>query len=809
MTESFRRDLRFAVRGLARSPAFAAAVAVTLAMGIGANTAIFSLLEALLLRPLPYRQPDRLAMVWQTEPGNATRDVAPANFLDWRAQSRSFEGLAAFDWGARNLTGGSEPVRIQVATVSVNFFEVLGVVPAVGRSFAAEAGREAVVSDGLWRRLLGGQPDVLGRRLLLDREAYEVVGVMPPGFAFPQDVEVWLRAPHDVPELKLPASVDIRRLRDARYFRVIGRLAEGIHLPQVQAEMDAIAHRLEKSYPDANAHAGINVMPLKEQLVGRTRPTLLLLQGVAGLVLLIACANVANLLLARAARRRKEMAIRSALGASRRRLIAQLLTESALLAVGGGALGLLIAVWMGPALAAVLPAPLTPAITTGGLSAPVLGFTLSLSLLVALVFGLAPAWEVSRPAAVEALRQGRTSDASPTTGRLRGALVAGEVALALVVATGAALLLKSLWLIVQTNPGFDAERVLSLRLSVASASGAPAAAVRQVYAEVVERLAGVPGVEEAAIAQTLPLAGRGASANLRVEGRSYPAGQAPNVCWKVVTPGYFHTLRIPLRQGRVFTASDGGRAPPVAVVNESLARLLALEGDVIGRRIGTGLDGDGAGVTVVGIVGDTPQESVTLKTQPEMYRPLAQPSRWSGEVVSLVVRTGGDAVAAVPAVRAAVRSVTREATMSDIRPLRDVVARSVGRQRSTASLLALFAALALVLCAVGVYGLLAYLVGERTREFGVRLALGARPADVLGLVLRRGLGLVAVGTAVGLAAALALGRVVSGLLYEISARDPATLAAACAVMAAVGLLASYLPARRATRVDPMAALRCE
>jgi predicted permease len=276
-----------------------------------------------------------------------------------------------------------------------------------------------------------------------------------------------------------------------------------------------------------------------------------------------------------------------------------------------------------------------------------------------------------------------------------------------------------------------------------------------------------------------------------------------------VTPGYFHTLRIPLRQGRVFTASDGGRAPPVAVVNESLARLLALEGDVIGRRIGTGLDGDGAGVTVVGIVGDTPQESVTLKTQPEMYRPLAQPSRWSGEVVSLVVRTGGDAVAAVPAVRAAVRSVTREATMSDIRPLRDVVARSVGRQRSTASLLALFAALALVLCAVGVYGLLAYLVGERTREFGVRLALGARPADVLGLVLRRGLGLVAVGTAVGLAAALALGRVVSGLLYEISARDPATLAAACAVMAAVGLLASYLPARRATRVDPMAALRCE
>ncbi|HEV8254330.1 MAG TPA: ABC transporter permease [Vicinamibacteria bacterium] len=804
MAEGLLRDVRFALRNLGRSPGFAAAVAVTLALGIGANTAIFSLLEALLLRPLPFRQPDRLAMVWQTEPGNPTRPVAPANFLDWRAQSRSFQGLAAFDWRARNLTGGPEPVRLQAATVSANFFEVLGVTPALGRTFSAGEAREAVISDGLWRRLFASAPEVVGRRLLLDREPYEVVGVMPPAFAFPQDVEVWLRAPHDVPELGLPAAVDIRRLRDARYFRVIGRLAEGIRLPQAQAEMDAIARRLEESYPEANAHGGVNVMPLKQHLVGRTRPTLLLLQGVAALVLLIACANVANLLLARAARRRKEMAIRSALGASRGRLVAQLLTESVLLAVAGGAVGLWLAAWMGPLLAAVLPASFGAA-TAGGVSAAVLLFTLSLSLLVAIVFGLAPAWEVSRPAAVESLREGRTSASSPAAGRLRGALVAGEVGLALVVAAGAALLLKSLWLIEQTKPGFDARGVLSLRLSLAG-GGANA---RQQYAEIVERLSGVMAVEEAALAQTLPASGRSFSANIRVEGRSDAPGQAPDVCWRVVTPDYFRALRIPLREGRLFTSFDGAGAPPVALVNETLATLLAGDGDVLGRRIGTGLDGEGAKVTVVGVVGDTPQESVALKTQPEMYRPLAQPSRWSGEVVSLIVRTKGDPVAAAPAVRAAIRSVSREATISEVRPLRDLVAVSVSRQRSTASLLGLFAALALGLCAVGVYGLLAYLVGERTREFGVRLALGARPADVLRLVLRRGLGLVAVGTAAGLAAALALGRVLSGLLYEISARDPATLAAACAVMAAVGLLASYLPARRATRVDPMVALRCE
>jgi putative ABC transport system permease protein len=811
--EPLLQDVRLALRGWARNPGYAAVIAITLALGIGANTAIFSVVEALLLRPLPFDHPDRLVMAWQTVPGEPTRTVSPANFLDWRAASRSFTGLTAFARLSKSVGGALEPVRVDAASVSANFFEVLGVTPLLGRGFtpASEPGaREAVLSQGLWKARFGGDPNVLGRTFRFDDEPYEVVGILPGAARLPEDAEVWLCARDDIPEPRAHVEADLRTMRDFRYLMVLGRLAPGVGLGAAQAEVDGVAKALEKAYPEEDADVGIGLVPLREQLVGNARPAILLLLGAVFLVLLVACVNIANLLLARAVRRGKEVAIRTALGARRGRILRQLLTESVLLAVLGGGLGLAFAASLGRALYAWLPAD-TPRLAEAGLSLPVLGFTLGLCLLSALLFGLGPALQVSRENALAALREvGRTSAASPSRDLLRSLLVVGEVALALVLVTGAGLLVKSLWRLQHTPTGLDPERVLTARVSVPGALRMEPRAPRRFYARLLDRLAALPGVSEAGAAQALPFYGRCWEAGLRIEGRPAPnPREIPETCWCAVTPGYFGALGVPLIRGRALLASDGEDAAAVGLVNAALARTLFPAEDPLGRRIGTDIDGDGTPVTIVGIVGDVPQESMGVPARPEMYRPLAQDSMFSGESIRVALRTEGRPSDLAAGLRRAVHEVGPDVPVSDVATLDTLGSESVARHRSTGRMLSLFAGTALLLAAVGLYGVLSCLVSERTQEIGVRLTLGATPGDVMRLVLGRTARLLVLGTAVGFGAALLLNRFLASFLYEVTATDPVTFGAVAGLLALAAGLASYLPARRATRIDPIVVLRSE
>jgi putative ABC transport system permease protein len=810
--ETLLQDVRLALRGLAKNPGFAAVIAITLALGIGANTAIFSVVEALLLRPLPFEEPDRLVMIWQTVPGEPTRTVSPANFLDWRGASRSFTGLAAFTELSKNLAGGGDPVRLDAASVSANFFEVLGIKPVIGRSFDLEPGRgrEALLSHGLWKERFGGEWDVVGRMVRLDNEPYRIVGVLPPSARFPEGIALWLAAKEDVPELTAHIEGDVKTLRDVRYFRVLGRLRPGVDLPAAQSEMNTIAGRLEKAYPQENADTGASLVPLREQLVGNTRPPLLLLLGAVALVLLIACVNVANLLLARAVRRGKEIALRAALGARRGRIVRQLLTESVLLAIIGGGLGLAFAAVAGRGLYAWLPAD-TPRLAEARLSLPVLGFTAGLSLLSALLFGLVPALQVSRENALGALREvGRTSAASPTRESLRSLLVVGEVALALVLVTGAGLLVKSLWRLQRTPTGLEPERVLTARVALPGALRMDPSAPRRFYALVLDRIAALPGISAVGATQGLPFQGLNWTAGLRIEGRPAPTPRdIPEVCWRAVTPGYFRALGVPILGGRVLTASDGPASAPVGLVNATLARTLFPDDDPLGKRIGTDIDGEGTPVTIVGIVGDTPQEGVGALARPEMYRPLAQESMFPAESIRMVLRTEGRPLDLAGGLRAAVHEIAPDVPVSDVATLDTLGRESVARRRSTGRMLSLFAGVALLLAAVGLYGVLSCLVSERTQEIGVRLTLGATRGDVMRLVLARTARLLVLGTIVGFAAALALNRFLSSFLYEVTATDPLTFGTVAGLLALAAGLASYLPARRATRIDPIVVLRSE
>jgi putative ABC transport system permease protein len=804
--ELFLQDLKLALRNLRRAPGFTAVTVLTLALGIGANTAVFSLVRGLLLRPMPFPGGERLVQVWQTEPDNPTRPVAPANFLDWRRDGRSFEGLAAYTLRRRNLLV-REAEQVEVASVSGSFLRVLGVSPALGRDFSEEDRPEAVLTHGLWQSSFGGDPGVLGRTLQLDESAYEIVGVLPPGPAFPELARVFTRAPREIPEVGVPIEVDVTKLRDARYLAVVGRLASGANLVSARAEMAAISARLEKDFPEENAQTGAHVEPLRESLVGTSRPTLVLMTGAVGFLLLIACVNVASLLLARALRRRREVAVRIALGAGRRRLVAQMLAEGLVLAALSGGLGLALALAATPLLQGALPGDL-PAFGAPRLDLPVLAFTLGVACAAALLFSLAPALQSGVDPA-EALHGARSATAGPRQHRVHGALVAVEVALAVVLVAGAGLLLKTLWRLDQAKTGVDARAVLTARVSLPGARSIPEDRRRQFYADVVDRLALLPGVEAAGAIQTLPFAGRGISAGMRVEGRTFTAQESVDTCWRAVTPGYFKSVGIPVLKGRGFDARDGFGAPPVALVNARLAERLWPGGDPIGQHVGTGMDGgEGeAKVTVIGIVGDATQEGLALGVRPEMYRPVAQQSRFAAEAMSVALRVNAAEGPSLAALREAVRAVNPQAPVMDLKRLEELRRATTSRQRGAGAALGLFGALALLLAAVGLYGVLAFVVGERAREFGVRLALGARPADILGHVLGRGMTLVGLGLASGLVAALALGRLVSGLLFEMAPYDAPTLASVVLVLSVVALAASYLPARRASRVDPSIALR--
>ena len=803
-------DVQYAIRRLLARPGFALTAILTLALGIGANALVFSVVRGVLLQPLPFAQPGRLVNVWQTQPGQAVRAVAPANFLDWRSAA-SFSGLSAYSVRRRSLTGG-ESERVNVATVSANLFSVLGVQPAVGRGFGPTPGdggpREVLLREDLWTRRYARDTGILGTAVRLDDESAVVVGVIPVHLAFPEEAELWIQARHDVPEVGIGFTSDVRRMRDARYLAVIGRLADGVPLPQAQAEMDALAQRLREAYPDENADTGVNIVDLQAQMTGGSAQMLWILLAVVGAVLAIACANVATLLLASAIARGRELAVRAALGASRPRLVRQLMIESMILGLAGAAVGLVLAIAGRPALLALI-ADTTPRLASIAIDGGVVLFTLGLGLLTATAFGVAPALVVSRAGQMTRLRDGGRSGSSRGGTRAASVLVAAQLAIALTLVTGTGLMLRTMWSLYRQDPGIDLERVLALDVTIPDGRTRGRSASAADFERIVQRLSALPGVTAAAAIQALPLASRGPSANIRVTGRTFPPNEAPDVSWRTITPEYFQTMGARLLRGRRFTANDREGTPPVAIINESLARLLWGDGDPLGVRIGTGLDGDGSPVEIIGVVSDIRQDAIGTPARPELYRPLAQPSRFAADVMTLVVRTDGDPVALTRAAREAVREVHPIAPVAPIRPMTDVAARGVARERSAMIVLATFGGLALLLAAIGLHGVLARLVGDRTRELGVRIALGAEPSRVRRLVLARTMKLAGAGVVAGAVALVAVARQLESLLHGAPAADLRIFAGAAVVLLAAALVASYLPARRASRIDPLIVMRAE
>jgi putative ABC transport system permease protein len=795
--ETLAQDLRYGARLLRRSPGFTAAAVLTLALGIGANTAVFSVADAVFLRPLPFAEPERLAAVWLHGPDHS---VSQASFVELREASRSLADVAAYSAWGFTLTGSGEPEMLKGARVSANLFHLLGARPALGRMFLPEdgepgRGKVALLGNGLWHRRFGADPKVLGRTITLNGESHTVIGVLPPDLHFPsrEFSDLWLPLTID------PAAEDFK----VGYLTLIGRMASGVTAAQATEEVRAIARRITEREPDDDEESAPVVVPLQTELAGDLRPVLLVLLAAVGSVLLIACANVANLLLARASVRRQEIAVRLALGAGRQRLLRQLLTESVMLGVLGGATGVLLALaGIGP-LAEGVTAD-SPQLTEAAVDGRILLFALGISLAAALLFGLVPALRSSAPDLQGTLKEGgKSGSANPARQRLRSALVVAEIALALILVAGAGLLIQSLWRLYNVDPGFRAEGVLSFRLSPAF-QGEDTAPRLAYYESVLERLAGLPEVEAAGAVHLTPLGGNNWNPSLRVEGR--PGEALPSVDWRVATPGYFETLGIPLHAGRPFNSSDREGAPGVALVNQTFARRLFPGESPLGKRVNTFFEGKDNWVTIVGVIGDVKHHALASAAEPEMYRPYAQ---YPTTGMTVMLRASSDPLRLVPAVREAVWAVDADVPISEVAPLEEVVARSVARQRSVTVLLAVFAGIALLLGAIGIYGVMAYAVAHRRHEIGIRLALGARQGQVLRLVLGQGMILAVLGLAVGLPATAAATRLLESLLFGVAPADPFTLGGVALLLGVVALLASYYPARRALEVDPVQALRYE
>jgi putative ABC transport system permease protein len=801
-------DLRHATRRLRRSPGFTALAVLTVGLGVGATTVMFSAVHGVLLKPLSYPEPDRLVMIRGARLAKPGRpgEISYPDYRDWRHESRSFETIAALRTADVTRAGPGGPERIEGARVTASFFQALRVVPALGHLFPEELDqpggeRVAVLGHGLWRRL-GADPTLVGRSLTLSGQPHTVIGILPASFRPPREVE---RA-----EVFAPLALDGEELeqRGNRYLVAIGRLRSGVRIAQARAELAAIALRLEKEHPD-NTGLGAMVEALLADTVGELRRPLLVLLGAVAFVLLIACTNMANLVLPRALARRRELAIRAALGARRSRLVRQLLTESILLGVMGGVAGLALAHWGLGALVSLAPAS-TPRLLDIALDGRVLGFSLALSLATGLAFGLAPALSASRTDVQAALHE---SGRSPGLARHPGArlLVVAEIALSLVLMAGAGLLLESFRRLLSVDPGFDPRNVLTLAVSLPDTRYSRPDQRAGFYAELLERVRILPGVISAAAITPLPLGGDGGIATrFTVEGRPAPApGQKPRAEYRAVTAGYFETMRIQLKKGRTFDAGDRREAPAVAVVNETLAAQVFPGQDPLGQRLRIGISTDESDpriFEVVGVVGDVRPSGRHVPTPPEIYVPHPQQS-WSG--MSLVVRTSADAVSLGGALRREVAALDSEQAVYNLRPLLELLFDSLAARRFIMALLGGFALVGLALATVGVYGVLTESVERRRGEIGLRLAVGAEPGDVLRMVLGQAARLAAAGVTLGLVAAFVLTRVMQGLLFGVSATDPATFAAVAALLAMAALLASYLPARRAARLDPAAVLREE
>ena len=793
------QDLRYGLRMLGKNPGFTAVTVLTLALGIGANTAIFSLINTVLLRPLPFAEPERLVWTWGEFSGGNRASTSPPDFLDYRAQSRTLAQLAAQRFNSFNLTGSGEPERVSGAAVTANFFQALGLAPLQGRAFAPEEeqpGRAqvAIISRGLWQRRFGGDPGIVGQVISLNGRSHTVVGVAPDETQLLQEAEVWTPLTFEQPEMK------VRRFH---FLRVIGRLQPGVTLQQAQADMDAVAAGLEKLYPDSNKDWRLRLVPLREFIVGGVRKPLYVLLGAVSFVLLIACVNVANLLLARAAKRQKEVALRYALGANRPRLIRQLLTESMILGVGAGMIGLLLARWGTGLLIRLAPETL-PTVGAIGLDHRVLGFTLLVSLVTGVGFGLTPAWQSSRPDLNEVLKEGGAGGGSSARlGRARHILVMVEVALALVLLIGAGLLIRSFRRLQEVDPGFDPRHVLTLRLFLPEAKY-PEPEQRQAFFErVLERLAALPGVEAVGTSTWLPTLG-GGDTYFTIEGKPFPDPHQKVTAFNpAVSHDYLRAMKIPLLKGRHFTAAESKERPRTVIINEAFARAYFADAEPIGQRLNIDM-GEPWRCEIIGVARDVTQFALDTEAYPAMYLPSM-----SMGFAGVVVRTSGDPLAWAPAVRQAVREVDPEQPIANLGSMEQIVAGMLEESRFRTLLLGLFAALALCLSAIGIYGVIAYSVAQRSREIGIRMALGAQAGDILRMILGQGMKLTLAGVGLGVAGALAVTRVLSSLLFGVSATDPLTFAVIAALLIVVALLACWIPARRATKVDPLVALHGE
>jgi len=807
--ETLIKDITYGIRTLIKSPGFTVVAVLALTLGIGANTAIFSVVNSVLLRPLPYSDPSRLMQLWEASASRGRKEIPASypNFADWRDQNHVFEQVVAYtDWSF-NLTGSGEPERIRSAIVSPAFFSILGINPIRGRVFLSgedEKGKDLVVviSESLWQRRFNSDPNIVGRSLNLDDKSFVVLGVISRGVQAPlmsDEIELW--APVSL------ASGATNRF--GHYLNVIARLKPETTQQQAQADMDTIAGRLEQQYPESNRGLSVRVVSLSEQIVGNFRTSLLVMLGAVVFVLLIGTANVANMLLARAAARQKEMAIRTALGAGRWRIVRQLLTESTLLSLISGILGWLVAVWGIDLLVTLGPADL-PRVKEVNIDLRVLGFTLAVSVLTGVLFGLLPALQASRPNLNERLKAGgRSATSGLNRQRLRSFLVISEIALSLVLLVGAGLLIKSFLRLQAVNPGFNPSNVLTMQLDLSGPKYKTGAQVIAFHDQLLERLKQLPGVQYASARTSVPIASDASYAYLRfnLEGRASDASDPPVAYYNGVSPDYFQTMMVPLLKGRGFSDRDVRGSPNVGIVNDTLARRYFSDGDAIGKRISLEDNPkEEDWVTIVGVVGDTKPRELRSEPVAELYMPYKQqPERG----MSLMIRYRDSSTGVAAAVRNEVLALDKDQPVYSIRTLDSVLSESVATPRFRTLLLGVFAGVALILAGVGIYGVISYAVSQRTQEIGIRMALGAQAADVLTLVIKGGMTLALIGVALGLAGAFALTRLMTTLLFGVRPTDVATFATVSVGLLIVALFACFIPARRATKVDPLVALRYE
>ena len=805
------QDLKFGLRTLAKNPGFTAVALLTLALGIGANTAIFSVVNGVLLRPLPYAEPGRLMLVYERSREFSQMSVSYPNFLDWRRENHSFTDMAAYRGDDFNFTGSGQPEHLGGEFVSASLLPVLGVNPLLGRNFLPQEDQQGasgvvMLTYGLWKRRFGADPNILGNTMTLNARNYKVIGVLPSDFRFRRQAELYV-------PLAQYLSIELNSRENHPGLNVVGRLKPDVTMAAAQAEMTSIGRALAQQYPKANAGHGVTVVEMKDDMVGYIRPTLLLLLGAVGCVLLIACANVANLLLARSTARSREFAIRAALGADRQRVVRQLLTESVLLALGASVFGLLLADWGTRLVLAAVPNSL-PRSQEIGLDPYVLLFTLAVSVLTGVLFGLAPAFHSSSVNPQESLKEGARGSGGGRH-RAEGVFVALEVGLAVVLLAGAGLMIQSIWRLWRVDPGFNTRHLLTTQVALSPTVMASPAAIRLAYQQLLDRVASIPGIQSASIASLIPLSDSDSEiAFWPGSGLQPPQDQMSSAMFYIGTPDYLRVMGIPLREGRFFTDQDTLASAPVVVIDDVMAKHLFPGQDAVGKQFSLIELGP---VQIVGVVGHVKHWGLdsddTAKIRDEIYFPFMQvPDKFMPEAVAgltLALRTAPDPLSVVSAVRAQVAGPTEDQPIFGVQTMEQIISDSLAERRFTLLLLIIFASTALVLAAVGIYGVMSYAVSRRTHELGVRLALGASRREILRLVVGEGMVLAAIGTVVGLTAALGLTRLMASLLYGVRPADPATLAAVSLLLAGIALLACYIPARRATKVDPMVALRYE